>query len=107
VDEFCDEIVLDAFPYQVLGPGHLARLGGVPAGARAVAAGRVELAVGEPASWLIDPSVDTYGRRDFSDLRRDPQVQHQARDLLGPCLVRRDDFWALYRARIARNDNRG
>jgi hypothetical protein len=105
VDQLCDEIVLDAFPYQVLGPGHVARLGGVPPGASSLAGGRVELAVGDPASWLFDPSADTYGRRDLSALRRDPQVQHQARRLLSPCLVRMEEFWDLYRSRIAHNDD--
>jgi hypothetical protein len=106
-DHLCDEIVLDAFPYQVLGPGHMARLGDPPAGARALSEGRVELTVGDPASWLIDPSAETYGQHDLSSLRRDPQVQHQARRLLGPCLVRQNEFWDLYRSRIDHNDEPG
>ena len=30
VEKFCDELVFDAFAWQVLGPGHLARLGARP-----------------------------------------------------------------------------
>jgi len=42
MEDLCDEVVFDAFPYQILGPGHLRRLGGSPLGGKpwgAVASG--------------------------------------------------------------------
>lgn len=57
LEPFCDEAVFDGFPYQVLGPGHLARLGGPPPGARPLADGRVELSAEDPAGWITDGSV--------------------------------------------------
>jgi hypothetical protein len=47
-----DELVLDAFWYQVLGPGHLRRLGRRPPGAAPLPSGRVELTLGEARTWL-------------------------------------------------------
>ena len=55
VEKLCSEYVFDAFPYQVLGPGHLRRLGDLPAGIRSLDGGRAELGIGDPASWLLDP----------------------------------------------------
>ena len=51
---FCDEAVFDAYPYQVLGPGHLARLGGPPPEARPIAPGRVELAAPDLPAWVAN-----------------------------------------------------
>ena len=63
-----DVAVFDAFPAQILGPGHIKRLGGVPAGATELEGGRIELVFGEPTSWLESPL-------------------EAGRALLGPCLT--------------------
>jgi hypothetical protein len=73
VNDVCDAVCVEAFPYQVLSPGHLARLGGTPAGARPLAAGRVELALGDPYAWLPG-----------SPLRAGAVAS--AREVLAPCL---------------------
>jgi hypothetical protein len=54
VGQVGDIAVPDAFPYQVLGPGHRARRaqqGGAPLGA-ALEGGRAELEIGDPVDWL-------------------------------------------------------
>lgn len=48
----CDVAVGDAFPYQILGPGHHDRLGRWPPGAVEIPGGRAELFVGELTDWL-------------------------------------------------------
>ncbi len=61
----CDALVPDAYPYQVLGPGHLARL--APDGhdpeqpplGDPIGGGKVELFIGEPVDWL--PIYDARG----------------------------------------------
>jgi len=73
VNDVCDAVCVEAFPYQVLSPGHLARLGATPAGARPLAAGRVELALGDPYAWLPG-----------SPLREGAVAS--AREVLAPCL---------------------
>jgi hypothetical protein len=84
----CDEFLFDAFPYQVLAPGHLARLDSAPAGGRELGGGRVELEIGEPAAWLFDrtPDQESIWRLRLAEFRRDPKVQEQAREALRPCL---------------------
>jgi hypothetical protein len=52
VGELADEVALDAFHWQVLTAGHIARLGQPPPGARPLAGGAVEVAVGELDDWL-------------------------------------------------------
>ena len=54
----------------LLGPGHLRRLGGAPAGAEPLDAGRVEVVIGDARSWL-------------------PTLREQGRTVLVPCLVSR------------------
>jgi hypothetical protein len=49
--ELPDVLVADAFPWQVLGPGHLARMGELPADARPLGKDRWELAIGDLADW--------------------------------------------------------
>ena len=74
VHQVCDEAVLDAYHYQVLGPGHLARLGGTPAGSVALADGRVGLALGSTADW----QPGTAGRA---------EVRRAGRALLAPLIL--------------------
>ena len=89
LESICDELVFDAFPYQVLGPGHLERLGGPPPGAVALAEGRMEVAIGEPSSWL--PGSPDRG-----------EVQASGRELLTPCLLRSPEAGPLVMARWAK-----
>jgi hypothetical protein len=86
---FCDTVVFDAFPYQILGPGHLKRLGSIPPGARALEAGRMELEIGTSQSWLNPAPAGQ--AQSFADrwVPSDPSVQAKARELLEPCVVRR------------------
>lgn len=53
VRQTCDQFVPDAFHFQVLGPGHLERLSGMPPGARPLPGGRAELEIGELHDWLV------------------------------------------------------
>lgn len=69
INQWC----LDVEPYQILGPAHLARLGGLPPGGRHLADGRFEVSLGEPADWL--PGTATRAA-----------AQAAARQVLGPCL---------------------
>jgi len=78
--DWCDEFVFDAFHYQVLGPGHLRRLGGLPDGSRSLAGGRAEFEVGEPQQWL-------------------PLDQAAGRQLLAPCLITAREENELIRVR--------
>ena len=61
----CDVLVPDAYPYQILGRGHLAGLGHEtydeddPPIGETVAPGKVELFIGEPVDWL--PIYDARG----------------------------------------------
>jgi hypothetical protein len=66
VNEACDEVVLDVYHHQVLGPGHLARLGEPPAGSKALGAGGVSLTLGSPSDW--DP--ESPGRAALRDRGR-------------------------------------
>lgn len=80
----CDEYVVDAFAYQILSPGHLRRLGGVPASARPLPGNRVELAIGEPLEWLN-------------------RAAHTGRGRLARCLAD-NQSGGLRRARYVAND---
>ncbi len=84
VEKVCDELVFDGFHYQVLGPGHLERLGGIPKGGTPLPGGRAELEVGRPHEWL-------------------PLTQAQGRKVLAACLITADEERRLERkAGIAR-----
>lgn len=91
----CDEMVVDGFPYQILGPGHIARLGRLwqPSLGRELEDGRVEVTVGEPERWLLPADIHRAGGLSggLTWHRRDPQAQLAARGLLAPCLLTRDD----------------
>jgi hypothetical protein len=52
VVQACDELVFDAYPFQVLGPGHARRLGGLPRGGAPLPAGSFELDIGRLEDWL-------------------------------------------------------
>lgn len=103
-DNLCDEIVFDAYPYQVLGPGHLRRLGEMPAGALPLEGDRFELQLGEITSWMVvppppdDPRV-AIGVPPLLQPRRDPNVQEWARGRLRPCLVSNADAYLMLQAR--------
>ncbi len=85
----CDELVADAYPYQILGPGHLERLSheGVSLTSAAdLGGGKVELAVGSFSNWLLDSPAR-------------PAVQDEARSLLSPCMVSDEVALARYKER--------
>jgi hypothetical protein len=86
VEGLTDEVVPDGHWYQLLSPGHLARLQGVPPGAVHLEGGRVELTVGEPEQWLPGhPDRDA--------------VRARARELVAGCLVTEAEAFTLKRAR--------
>lgn len=95
VEYLCDELCFEGFPYQVLGPGHLARLAGasvngtLPPQFRPLDDGRAELAVSEPAAWLPGSPAQ-------------PGLLEQARSLLAPCLFRRHESSPIIEERRAR-----
>ena len=89
-DLLLDEIVLDAYPFQVLCPGHVRRLGAVPNGAVVLEFGRIALSIGDPADWLLRPDVEDleyYECPPMSTYRHDPTIQDRGRALIGPRLV--------------------
>lgn len=69
-----DVQVLDAFWYQVLGPGHMARIGSLPGG-RDLGGGKVELTLGDFDDWL--------------DPEKARLLQDRGRELLEPCFIDR------------------
>jgi hypothetical protein len=89
VYHLCDELLFDAYPSQVLGPGHLRRLGRPPAGAVPLGAGRFEYAAGDARHWLP-------GRP-----QRDSELA-AARRALAPCLVTNAVASELFHARWPR-----
>ncbi|HVL53439.1 MAG TPA: hypothetical protein VM784_02300 [Actinomycetota bacterium] len=101
----CDETALDAFPYQILGPGHLERLKGrLLAGARELEGGRVEVFIGEPEQWLLahDAHETLSPWHQLATKRYDRDIQSLARDLLAPVLLSERDARALVRERQGR-----
>lgn len=84
VSEACDEVVLDAYHHQVLGPGHLARLGGPPDGSKVLPAGRVSLTLGSPSDWEIESA--TPGRAALRD---------RGREILGSLMLDQDQMKGL------------
>ncbi|HEY2813457.1 MAG TPA: hypothetical protein VGJ03_08350 [Acidimicrobiales bacterium] len=79
--ELLDERVPDAFPYQVLGPGHLARLADHSLPLEHLGDGRAEVNVEHPRSWLIaNPERD--------------DAQAQGWDLLQALLVAEEELAA-------------
>ena len=84
--ELIDDRVPDAYPYQVLGPAHVARLRETNLAFESLGEGRVELTLDKPESWLP-------GRPERDD------AQAQGWDVLAPSLVLDDDLAALVEAR--------
>jgi hypothetical protein len=85
----CDELLFDAYPSQVLGPGHLRRLGGAPPGSSPLAGGRAEYVAGDLRDWL--PGSAT----------REIALE-AARAVLRPCLVPTPEAQELFLARWGR-----
>lgn len=77
LDRVRDVLVFDGFPWQVIGPGHLQRLGSPPEGAVSIGNGKFELSVGEPEDWLRMPGAKG--------------VRQRARELLAACLPRESE----------------
>jgi hypothetical protein len=76
--------VLDAFWYQILGPGHMERLGSLP-GARDIGHGKVELVLGEPSDW-VDPA-------------KAEEIRSYGRSLLAPCFLSLEEARAILKQR--------
>lgn len=78
--KLADVSVPDAFPYQILGPGHIEALGAVPAGARHLGPGRWGLSIGRPEQWLPGrasrAAIRGEGRLLLSPLLLVPSEQH-------------------------------
>ena len=73
----CDEFVPDVFPWQILGPVHLHRLGGPPPGAIPLADGYAELELAPTTLRLTDQDA-------FAQMRSEAISQLQ------PCLISED-----------------
>jgi hypothetical protein len=87
---FTDEVVFDAYPFQVLGPGHRRRLEDLPPGAVELPAGRFAAAFGGLEEWLPDsPTAEA--------------IRDRARAVLAPCLVTESEVTALFSARWPRS----
>jgi hypothetical protein len=87
-DRLADVLVPDGMWYQILSPGHIARLSGPPPEAATLPDGRVELTIGAPEQWLP-------GHPDR------PAVVARARELLAGCLVDEATAQAMSRERLA------
>lgn len=89
VEAVCDELLFDAYPYQIIGPGHLHWLGGVPDGARELAGRRFELEFGPLEAWLASAEARA-------------EVLGRAREALAPALRSTDEVVQLLRLRRQR-----
>lgn len=74
VEGLCDELLFDAYPLQILGPGHMARLGDLPDASPLKAEGRLELLFEPLAAWLPGASGGQ-------------ALRTRARTALAPCLA--------------------
>lgn len=92
----CDDYVFDAFPFQILSPGHLERLGEVPPSAQPLNGGRVELSLGTPEEWL-----DDFNEQEAADERgpRERVAKVVGRRWLAPCLSTRREAESSVAAR--------
>ena len=98
VSLLCDEFIFDAHPYQVLGPGHMRRLGQTPPGSRDLGGGRMELQLGDLRSWLPIRPADHMTRRWWVGLDLSPagtELQANGRSALARCLLMADEACAL------------
>lgn len=89
VSALADVLVPDAMWHQLLSPGHLERLGGLPEGAVGLPGGRAELTIGEPEQWLP-------GHPDGA------AVREHGRRILAPCLVGEAQAVAMAADRLRR-----
>jgi hypothetical protein len=85
----CDELLFDTYPFQVVGPGHVRRLGSLPVGATELTHGRATMSFGEPEEWLPDSPERA-------------AVRARARAALAPCLVSRREATELFYERWGR-----
>jgi len=99
MSRFSAELVVDGYGYQILGPGHLARLdraldrAGPEVRVEPIADGRFEVWFGDLSSWTPD-------HPERADLRA------AARQLLLPCILTGDEAEALYWERIGQENPR-
>lgn len=89
VAPLADLLVPDAMWHQLLSPGHLDRLGGLPDGAVMVPGGRAELTIGEPEQWLPN-------HRDAI------AVRERGRELLAACLAGEAEVRTMAAERLRR-----
>ncbi|NYF57133.1 hypothetical protein [Micromonospora purpureochromogenes] len=89
VAALADVLVPDAMWHQLLSPGHLERVGGLPEGAVGLPGGRAELTIGEPEQWLP-------GHPDGA------AVREHGRRILAPCLVGEAQAVAMAADRLRR-----
>lgn len=87
-----DELAVDGFWYQVLGPGHLARTGPLP-GVEPLAGGRVGLTIGAFDEWVDEV------QQEMQSIEPGPLRGH-GRALLGACLLDRREARALWKERL-------
>ena len=90
--QLTDELLFDVFPWQILGPRHIGRLGTTPRGAVGLPNGRYELGFGELGDWL--PQTPT--RQALRSL---------AEGQLAACLPTSVDADALVRLRWGRQNS--
>src|SRR5581483_4937556 len=89
--ELVDERVPNAFPYQIIGPGHLARMGASGLPGEPLGNGRFEVIFDQPRTWLVtNPDRD--------------DAQAAAWQTLAPLLVTDDEAGDLVAARAARGE---
>lgn len=94
----CDEFVFDAFPYQILSPGHLDRLGEVPPDTEPLGARRAGLRLGELHSWLPIRPEDHLSRPWWLHLdlsAEGERLRDEGRRLLARCLLMNDEAYAI------------
>ena len=101
----CDVIVWTVAPYQILGPGHIERLGEPPAGAVQLENGRWELELGPLYDWVLDPGSPDEGRRD-PRVARWREHYRRGQEVLRPCLVNDRVAERLYRERLIAQEAR-
>jgi hypothetical protein len=89
--ELLGDRVPDAYPYQVLGPGHVARLRGTDVVFEALSDGHVEVTLDDPAVWL-----PWLASRD--------DAQAQGWDVLNQLLVTESEVESLVAARATADD---
>ena len=108
VRDGADEIVLDGFHYQLLGPRHVDRVGAASPledrlssddAVQQLDERHLELRIGAPADWLITdpPRIDGLSAWwiGLGSRRQNPDVQARARAVLAECLLSEEQARAL------------